>query len=93
MQREIMYDSLDAFVLGLKGRGITKIAFGETSEKRPEQVEPGVLHVVHVDRVDLVAYRDSVLYKCSLRDVDRGGLHEMLTAEGFEVTRLSRNIT
>ncbi len=93
MQREISYDALESFIAGLRDSGIEKIAFGETSEKRPEQAEPGMLRLVDVERVELVAYRDSVIHKCVLNDVDRDGLFRRLTGEGFDVTRRSRNIT
>lgn len=93
MQREIVYDTLESYLEGLKGQSITKISFSETSEKRAEQVEPGKLQVVHVDRVELISYKDSIIYKCALKDVDREELFNRLTAEGFDVTRRSRNIT
>jgi hypothetical protein len=93
MQREILYDSVDTFINGLRGCGITKIAFSETFEKRAEQVEPGRLEVVSVNRVELLAYRDSAIHKCVLKDQDRDALYDRLTGEGFEVTRRNRNIT
>lgn len=93
MQSEILYDNPDAFISGVRGCGITRIAFSETFEKRAEQVEPGKLQVVSVNRVELIAYRDSVIHKCVLLDQDRNALYDRLTGEGFEVTRRSRNIT
>ncbi|MBN2159220.1 MAG: hypothetical protein JW807_07480 [Spirochaetes bacterium] len=93
MQREIIYDTLETFLGALRENSISKIAFGETSEKRALEVEPGKLQIVHVERVDLLGYRDSAIYKCVLKDVDRDALADRLTAEGFEVTRRSRNIT
>lgn len=93
MQREILYDSLDAFVTGVRGCGITKIAFSETGEKRAEEVEPGKLQVVDVNRVELLAYRDSTIHKCVITGADRDALFDRLVAGGFDVTRRSRNIT
>lgn len=93
MQREIIYESLDAFIMGVRDCGITKIAFSETGEKRAEEVEPGKLQVVSVNRVELLAYRVSTIHKCVIRDADRDALFDRLTADGFEVTRRSRNIT
>ncbi len=93
MQREILYDTLESFLEALKGHSIRKISFSETNEKRAEQVEPGKLQVVHIDRVELIGYRDAVIYKCALKGVDREELYDRLTAEGYEVTRRSRNIT
>jgi hypothetical protein len=93
MQREVIYDTLESFLDGLREHSIGRIAFSETSEKRAEQVQPGVLQVSHVDRVELIAYRDSVIYKCPLNNVDRDALYERLTSDGFDVTRRSRNIT
>ena len=93
MQREILYDSVNAFTAAVRGCGITKIAFGETGEKRAEQVEPGKLQVVSVNRVELLAYRGSTIHKCVIKDADRDALYDRLTGEGFEVTRRNRNIT
>jgi hypothetical protein len=93
MQREIRYDSLEAFLSDLKELSVDRIAFCETSEKRAEQVEPQLLSVVHVDKVELVAYRDSVIYKCVMRDIDREALYERLVSLGFNLVRRSRNIT
>jgi hypothetical protein len=93
MQREIIYDTLESFLNGLKDHAIRKISFSETSEKRAEPVQPGTLHVVHVDRVELIAYKDSVIYKCIQKNIDRDSLFDRLTDEGFDVTRRNRNIT
>ncbi len=93
MQREIVYDTLESFVAALKDRSIVRISFSETCEKRAEQVEPGRLEVIHVDRVELIGYRDSIIYKCPLKNVDREALYQRLIEDGFDVTRRSRNIT
>lgn len=93
MQREIIFDALESFLESLRNHSIQKISFSEISEKRAEQVEPGKLQVVHVDRVELIGYKDSVLYKCLLKNVDRNSLFDDLVAQGFDVTRRSRNIT
>ncbi len=93
MQREIFYDTLENFIRGVRESDIGSIAFSETNEKRPVQVEPGLLQVVNVERVELIAYRDSVIHKCTQKNVDRDELYRRLTGEGFDVTRRSRNIT
>ncbi len=93
MQREVRYDALEAFLLDLKELSVNRVAFCEINEKRSEQVGPHVLQVVHVDKVELIAYRDSVIYKCEMRDVDREALYERLVRLGFSVARRSRNIT
>jgi hypothetical protein len=93
MQREIRYDSLETFISGLKNHSIHRIAFCETSEKRARQVEPHCLSVVHLDRVELLAYRDSILHKFVFSGADRDALFHKLVSAGFEVTRRSRNIT
>jgi hypothetical protein len=93
MQREIRYDSLDTFLCELKDISVKRIAFCETNEKRSEQVRPHILQVVDMEKVELIAYRDSVIYKCVLRDVDRELLYERLISLGFDVSRRNRNIT
>jgi hypothetical protein len=93
MQREIKYDSLETFLSDLRDLSINRIAFCETCENRSEQIEPHVLKVVYLDRVELIAYRDSVIYKCEMRNFARESLYDKLVCLGFDVSRRSRNIT
>ena len=91
--REVVFANVDAFIAGMKDLGIGKIAFSETLENRPERNGESMIRVAMVNLVELIAYRDSVLYKCPLRDIDHDSLYGMLVSAGFEVTRRSRNIT
>ncbi len=93
MQREITVDSIEQFVSLLSENDISKIAFAETNEKRSVQVDPDHVRVVHVVKVDLLAYRDSVLYKCVVEDADLETINEYLVSKGFDVSRKNRNIT
>ena len=93
IQREIKYDSLETFLSDLRGVSINRIAFCEICENRSVQIEPNVLKVVYKDQVELIAYRDSIIYKCELRDVPRDTLHDTLVGLGYDVSRRNRNIT
>ncbi len=93
MQREITVDSLEQFVSLLMENEISKVAMAEVKEKRSVQVDPDHVQVVQVSKVDLLAYRDSVLYKCVINNPDTGAVSELLRTNGLDVTRSNRNIT
>jgi len=93
MQREICYDRLEHFKEDVRRAGITKLAFAETREKRPMQVVPDLLQVVDIARLEILAYRSPTIYKYKTADADFDAIHDELAAEGFEITRRSRNIT
>lgn len=93
MQREICYDRLEHFLEDIKRLGITKLAFAETREKRPIQVGPGLLQVVDISRLEILAYSRPTIYKFKIADADFDHIHDRLIADGFEITRRSRNIT
>jgi hypothetical protein len=93
MQREIVFAKLNDFTEELKNLNITRIAFTEIEEKRAEQVESNLLQVVDIIKLELLAYKDSTIYKCVLNDIDFEEIHHFLESTGFEITRRSRNIT
>ncbi len=93
MQREIVFDRLDAFTGELRNHGIDKIVFAEINEKRAVQVDHDNLELQDIRRLDLLAYKSPTIYKCSLDNVDLDEIYHSLTGEGFDVTRRSRNIT
>ena len=93
MQREIIIDLLEGYIAGLKTAGIGEIVFCVIDEKRPEQTGPDSLEVLHIRRLELLAYRDSTIYKCRLNDPDFDAVHSYLEGMGFEVKKESRNIT
>jgi hypothetical protein len=93
MQREISFDKLEHFIAGMKERGIGKLAFAEVREKRAMQVEESLLQVVDVMKTDILAYRDSTIYKCRIEGTDPDALFDTLSKQGFEIVRRSRNIT
>ena len=93
MESEKLFSNIDDFRAELKHKNITKLVFAETKEYRAKQVEEGRLEcVMPIVRLELLAYKDAVLYKCSMKDVDLDAVYLMLT-EDFEVTRKNRNIT
>ncbi len=93
MQREIFFDYLEHFVSELRNLDIRKIALTEVNEKRAVQVEPDLIQVVDIVIVEILAYRDSTIYKCRLQDTDPDDVHSKLTDLGFEIIRRNRNIT
>jgi len=93
MQREITFDRVEDLIADLTSRGISRVAFSVVREKRPRQVGENLLQLEDLVRVDILAYRDSTIYKCVLEGVDVDRLEESFTSRGFGVTRRSRNIT
>jgi len=92
MQREILFDRVEAFIEELERLGISVVVFAETREKRVKQFEKEV-RVVDLALLELIAYRDSTIYKCVMEDVDFDEIFGLLEQRGFSVTRRSRNIT
>ena len=93
MSKEIIFDNLYNFIKEVKMNDIRKIAFSEVNEKRTKQMNPDELHVVHVKKADVLAYKSSIVYKCILEDIDLDEVYDLLLEEGFEVTRINKNIT
>jgi len=92
MQKDIVYTNLDDFLSQLKAEGIIKIVFAVTAENRPVQTAD-VLQVRSVAKLELVAYKKPTLYKYIVENPDFGLMRERLESEGFEINRVSRNIT
>ncbi len=93
MQREISFDRIDILIEELKKQNITKLAFAEIHEKRALEVEPDVLQVGDLIQLEILAYRDSTIFKCKIMNADFESIHDMLASQGFEIVRRSRNIT
>ena len=92
MEREILLNSVDEFVKVIKDKDISKIAFAEVNEHRPYQVKDEKLELVKLKKVDLLSYKDSVIYKCVVENCDLDELYNDLLSKGFEVNRKSRNL-
>jgi hypothetical protein len=93
MQREIQFDKLSHFLEELKRLGVNKIAFTEINEKRALEVAPDTLQVGDLIKLELLAYKDSTIYKCTMMYADFEEIHERLLREDFETVRRNRNIT
>ena len=92
MEQEKRIDVLDDYIKELKKQNIDKIAFCETNEKRALQQGKQV-DVVHILKLEILGYKDSVIYKCILKDADLDSTFDILKGQGFEITRKNRNIT
>ena len=92
MTGEKNFDTTDEFTAFLKSTGIEKISFSEVCERRAVQ-NNDLLEVVVVKKVDLLAYKNAVIYKCALATDELDELYQSLIVQGFEVNRKSRNIT
>lgn len=93
MSREEIFDTLEEFMEALTNLNISKVAFSEVKERRAEQTKVDLLEVVVVRKVDVLSYKDAVIYKFH----DQGERIEThfnaLIDRGFEVKRISKNIT
>ncbi len=93
MPGEVVIDIFEGYIDTLKKLKIKKIAFTEINEKRPVQVKRDTLKVIPIKKLELLAYRHSIIYKCLLNDADFDHIYRILLDEGFQLTRISRNIT
>ena len=93
MSGEEIFNSLEEFIQAMKKMNITKIAFSEVNERRPEQTQENLLEVVVVREVDIISYKNSVIYKFSDKGEHLESLYQILINEGFEVKRINKNIT
>jgi len=93
MSREEIFTTLEDFMAALKKLNLTKVAFSEVKERRAEQTREDLLEVVVVREADVLSYKDSIIYKFSDKGEHMESLFEMLVENGFEVKRISKNIT
>lgn len=93
MSQEQVFTSADDFIKKVKELGLTKIAFSEVNERRVEQTSDSQIDVVVFRKVDILTYKDSVIYKYSEKSDDLNPLYERLVGEGFDVKRINKNIT
>jgi hypothetical protein len=93
MSGEERFNSLEDFIQAMKKLNIQKVAFSEVNERRPEQTKEDLLEVVVVREVDILSYKDSIIYKFSDKGDHLESLYQILVDEGFEVTRFNKNIT
>ncbi len=93
MSEEQIFTSEEEFILKLKELGIQKIAFSEINERRAMQTTGDQIEVLVFRKVDLLSYRDSIIYKYTAVAEDLNPIYERLVNEGFEVKRINKNIT
>jgi len=93
MSREEIFNTLDDLMNELKKLGIIKVAFSEVKERRAEQTREDLLEVVVVREVDVLSYKDAVIYKFSDKGEHIESLYEKLVENGFDIKRISKNIT
>jgi hypothetical protein len=93
MTREKKFSSFVDFIAAMKKLNITKLAFSEVNERRAEQTREDLLEVIVVREVEIKSYKDSVIYKFCDKGDHLESLYEALISEGFQVKRISKNIT
>lgn len=93
MSSEQIFNSLEELMSELKKLNIKKVAFSEVKERRAEQTREDLLEVVVVREVDVLSYKDAVIYKFSDKGEHLESLFETLVNNDFEVKRISKNIT
>lgn len=93
MQKEIKFDNKHEFMTTLRENEISRLAFSEINERRAEQTKEDMLEVIVKREVDVLAYYDSIIYKYRESGEGLDALHDELVSEGFQITKISRNIT
>ncbi|MCP4133452.1 MAG: hypothetical protein GY754_20960 [bacterium] len=92
MSDDRIFDTLEDFIAEMKNIGVSKIAFAQVNERRAEPLDSEVA-VILVVKLELLAYKDAVLYKYIAKDPDLDSIYNSLIEENFEVTKRSRNIS
>ena len=93
MSKDEIFSTLDQFMSALKKLNLNKVAFSEVKERRVEQTQVDLIEVVVVREVDVLSYKDSVIYKFSDKGEHLETIYDALVNNGFEVKRISKNIT
>lgn len=93
MSQEEKFATIDEFMEALKKLNINRVAFSEVKERRAEQTREDLLEVIVVKEVDILSYKDSIIYKFSDKGEHLETLYETLIDHGFEVKRINKNIT
>lgn len=93
MSRDEIFSTLEEFMNALNKLNIKKVAFSEVKERRAEQTKVDLLEVVVVRKVDILSYKDAVIYKFSEQGEHIETLYDTLISRGFDVKRISKNIT
>lgn len=89
---ERIFESLDDFLAAVAEAGVRRIVLRHVHEHRPV---PGTNYVPRerYRRIDLLAYRDAVLYKCVVEGAAPADVTGSLAAAGIGVKVVSGNIT
>ena len=93
MSEDKIFTTLDEFMETLKKLNINKVAFSEVKERRVEQTKVDLIEVVVVREVDILSYKDSIIYKFSDKGEHIESLYTILIENGFDVKRINKNIT
>ena len=94
MAREIVFDDIGAFISILRDEEIGKVVVAETNEKRTLSQGPDALIVAHVYAIDVLAYKNSTIFKYTASgDESCRAAEDALAGAACEIMRRSRNIT
>ncbi len=93
MATEERFSTLEEFMDALDSLNLKKVAFSEVKERRVEQTREDLIEVVVVREVDILSYKNSVIYKFSDKGEHLESLYQILVERGFDVKRINKNIT
>jgi len=93
MASEEKFSTIEDFMDALKKLNLVKVAFSEVKERRVEQTREDLIEVVVVREVDILSYKDSVIYKFSDKGDHLESHYQLLVENGFDVKRINKNIT
>ena len=89
---ERTHQSIDTFILDIKKAQIEEIVVRITNEFRPIQSVP-ITSDFKYKRIELLGYRDSILYKCTLEGQSPESITPSLASSGLRIRWASGNIT
>jgi len=92
MAKEIVFENLAHFIETLKREQLHKLIFAQTDEKRSMNINQNEVQVLHVKKAEIIAYKDSTIYKFIAHDATYDSAETELAQAGFTVHKRDRNI-
>lgn len=93
MNNYIIKENLNEFISELLQNKIHTVIIAETDEKRSVQIDNDNVEVVNVYKLELIAYKQPNIFKCTITNRSLKELSSILEDKGLAVNHTSRNIT
>ncbi len=86
-------NNIDDYIHEVKKVNIDHVIVATTDEKRSCQIDTDNVQVIDVYKLELLAYKNSIIYKCMISDMSEDEVNSTLHAAGLSTDKRDRNIT